>query len=255
MSFSLRLVKALLVTALVVSVCPAQIALGDPRNAPGKITSIASPNPNATPAVSTETYDASGNTLTSGGKTFVYDFQNRLIAMYSASVFVTLQYDADGNRIAKTVNGVTIRYLVDDLNPTGFAQVVEELVNGTAQRTYTYGLQRISQNQQISNAWTPSFYGYDGGGTVRLLTDSDRHRDRHLRLRRLGQHRQHHRLNAERVSVPRRAVRPRPGPVLPEGALLQPARWKIPDQGSRERRSHGTDIAPPISLRWIQPGW
>ncbi|MGA3262310.1 MAG: RHS repeat-associated core domain-containing protein, partial [Bryobacteraceae bacterium] len=42
----------------------------------------------------------------------------------------------------------------------------------TTSRFYTYGLQRISENQQISNAWTPSFYGYDGGGTVRLLTDS-----------------------------------------------------------------------------------
>lgn len=171
MSFSLRLVKALLVTALVVSVCPAQIALGDPRNAPGKITSIASPNPNATPAVSTETYDASGNTLTSGGKTFVYDFQNRLIAMYSASVVVTLQYDADGNRISKTVNGVTTRYVVEAVNPTGFPQVAEELVNGVAQRTYSYGAQRISQNQLINGAWVQSFYNYDASGSVRQLTD------------------------------------------------------------------------------------
>ena len=80
-------------------------------------------------------------------------------------------YDGDGNRAAKTMGGVTTRYLVDDLNPTGYAQVVEEVVGGTAQRTYTYGLQRISQSQAISNAWVPSFYGYDGGGMVRLLTD------------------------------------------------------------------------------------
>jgi len=91
--------------------------------------------------------------------------------MTAGSVAVTIQYDADGNRVAKTVAGVTTRYLVDDLNPTGYAQVAEEVTGTTASRTYTYGLQRISQNQQISNAWTPSFYGYDGGGTVRLLTD------------------------------------------------------------------------------------
>ncbi len=36
-------------------------------------------------------------------------------------------YDGDGNRVAKTVNGVTTHYLVDDLNPTGYPQVVEEL--------------------------------------------------------------------------------------------------------------------------------
>jgi RHS repeat-associated protein len=33
-------------------------------------------------------------------------------------------------------------------------------------------LQRISQQQAISSTWTPSFYGYDGGGTVRALTNS-----------------------------------------------------------------------------------
>jgi RHS repeat-associated protein len=92
--------------------------------------------------------------------------------MTEGTVTVTLAYDADGNRVAKTVNGVTTRYLVDDLNPTGYAQVVEEVTAGAVTRQYTYGLQRISQTQQIANAWTPSFYGYDGGGTVRLLTDS-----------------------------------------------------------------------------------
>jgi RHS repeat-associated protein len=122
--------------------------------------------------LNTETYDANGNTLTSGGKTFAYDFENRLKSMTEGAVTVTLAYDADGNRVAKTVNGVTTRYLVDDLNPTGYAQVVEEVTAGAVTRQYTYGLQRISQTQQIANAWTPSFYGYDGGGTVRLLTDS-----------------------------------------------------------------------------------
>jgi RHS repeat-associated protein len=120
--------------------------------------------------LNTETYDANGNTLTTAGKTFAYDFGNRLKSMNNGAV--TIQYDADGNRVAKTVAGVTTRYLVDDLNPTGLAQVVEEVTGTTTSRFYTYGLQRISENQQISNAWTPSFYGYDGGGTVRLLTDS-----------------------------------------------------------------------------------
>jgi RHS repeat-associated protein len=92
--------------------------------------------------------------------------------MTAGSVTVTLAYDADGNRVAKTVNGVTTRYLVDDLNPTGYAQVVEEVTAGAVTRQYTYGLQRISQTQQIASVWTPSFYGYDGAGTVRLLTDS-----------------------------------------------------------------------------------
>jgi RHS repeat-associated protein len=63
------------------------------------------------------------------------------------------------------------RYLVDDLNPTGYAQVVEEVVSSTVNRVYTYGLQRISENQVISNVRTPSFYNYDGAGSVRQLTN------------------------------------------------------------------------------------
>src|SRR6266436_9740028 len=85
---------------------------------------------------------------------------------------VLRRVDGDGNRTVKTVNGVTTRYLVNDLNPTGYAQVVEEIVGAAVQRTYTYGSQRISQDQFISGAWVPSFYGYDGSGSVRQLTDA-----------------------------------------------------------------------------------
>jgi len=108
-------------------------------------------------------------TLASGGRTFAYDFENRLKSINSGAV--TIQYDGDGNRVLKTISGVTTRYLVDDLNPTGYAQVVEELVAVTVTRRYTLGLQRISQNQLINSTWTPTFYGYDGGGHVRTLTD------------------------------------------------------------------------------------
>jgi RHS repeat-associated protein len=119
--------------------------------------------------LSAETYDSNGNTLATGGKTFAYDFENHLKSMNNSAV--TIQYDGDGNRIAKTVGSVTTRYLVDDLNPTGFAQVVEE-ITATVQRVYTYGLQRISQNQLINGIWSVSFYGYDASGSVRRLTDS-----------------------------------------------------------------------------------
>ena len=102
------------------------------------------------------------------GNAYQYDSQNELVGMNGGAV--RLVYDGDGNRVAKTVNGVTTRYLVDDLNPTGYAQVVEE--TGGIARTYTYGLQRISENQVVNSTWTPSFYGYDGMGSVRQLTNS-----------------------------------------------------------------------------------
>ena len=120
--------------------------------------------------LSPETYDANGNTTTTGGKTFAYDSENHLVSMNGGAV--TMIYDGFGNRVAKKVGNVTTKYLVeDDVNPTGLPQVFEESVNGVVQRTHTYGLQRISENQQIQGTWTPSFYGYDGFGSVRQLTD------------------------------------------------------------------------------------
>ncbi|MGA3134143.1 MAG: RHS repeat-associated core domain-containing protein [Terracidiphilus sp.] len=125
--------------------------------------------------VSSETYDANGNVLLTGGKTFTYDSENHMVTMAAIGTAVTIIYDGDGNRVAKTVNGVTTYYLVDDLNPTGYPQVVEELSGaGVVTRQYTYGLQRIDENQILNNAWTPSFYGYDGGGNVRNLTNAAR---------------------------------------------------------------------------------
>jgi RHS repeat-associated protein len=67
---------------------------------------------------------------------------------------------------------VTKKYLMDTLNPTGLPQVMDEVVNGAVTKTYAYGLQRISENQLIGGAWTPSFYGYDGHGNVRYLTNA-----------------------------------------------------------------------------------
>jgi RHS repeat-associated protein len=123
---------------------------------------------NADDQILGETYDANGNTTATGGKTFGYDSENHLVSMNGAAV--TMVYDGDGNRVAKTANGVATRYLVDDLNPTGYSQVVEEIANGAPNREYTYGLQRIDEDQIVNNTWTPSFYGYDGFGTVRQLT-------------------------------------------------------------------------------------
>ncbi len=111
-----------------------------------------------------DTYDANGNTITSAGVNYGYDFEDR---MTSAGA-VTMIYDGDGNRVSKTASGTTTRYLVDDLTPTGYAQVAEELVGGAVTVRYTHGLQRISQTRSGAT----HFYGYDGGGSVRQLTDT-----------------------------------------------------------------------------------
>jgi RHS repeat-associated protein len=132
-------------------------------NLPGlKIQTRATPNGNVTG--------------TANGNSYVCDSENHMIQMVKGATTITMKYDAFGNRVSKTVNGVTTQYLVDDLNPTGYSQVLDELTgpigSGVVQRTYTYGLQRISQDQYISNAWLLSYYQYDGGGSVRQLTNS-----------------------------------------------------------------------------------
>jgi hypothetical protein len=95
---------------------------------------------------------------------------------------VVIKNDGDGNRVSETIGGVTTKYLVDTLNPTGYAQVMDEVAGTAVNRTYTYGLNRISENQLVGSTWTPSFYGYDGHGTVRFLT-SLAGRDRYVQIR------------------------------------------------------------------------
>jgi RHS repeat-associated protein len=71
---------------------------------------------------------------------------------------------------------VTTLFLVDDQNPTGYAQVVEELTStggpAAVTRVYVYGNDRISQDQFNGSVWIANFYGYDGHGNVRYLTDA-----------------------------------------------------------------------------------
>ena len=125
-----------------------------------------------------DTYDADGNTVSSGGIANVYDFENHLIQKGG----VTIVYDGDGNRVSKTVAGVTTTYLVDTLNPTGYAQVVYEAFSGSSSgnyelnHSYVYGLELISQTRSyvanFQSATQKIYYVYDGHGSVRALTSS-----------------------------------------------------------------------------------
>jgi RHS repeat-associated protein len=103
-----------------------------------------------------------------------YDSENRLTQRTGTNgSVVRLVYDGDGNRICEIVDGQIKSYLIDDRNPTGYAQVVEEIVNGVVNHTYTYGHDLISQDQMdpATGAWHASFYAYDGHGNVRFLTN------------------------------------------------------------------------------------
>jgi hypothetical protein len=100
------------------------------------------PTYDANDRISGDTFDSNGNTLTSGGLTYSYDFEDRLL---STSSGVQIVYDGDGNCVSETTSGITTKFLVDDLTPTGYAQVAEELAGGSVTAQYTSGRMRISR--------------------------------------------------------------------------------------------------------------
>jgi RHS repeat-associated protein len=138
--------------------------------------------------LTSDTCDDNGNTLVSPSFGMAqpdqYDFENRLVRRTEAGKTVMIVYDGDGNRAKKIVttstNTVTTWYLVDTVNLTGYAQVLEELSTLNSQpstlavtRTYSYGHDLISQQQFTGSGWQLSFFGYDGHGNTRFLTDAN----------------------------------------------------------------------------------
>jgi RHS repeat-associated protein len=113
-----------------------------------------------------DNYDKNGNTTNSSGTLYQYDALNHLTNANGGAVL--LVYDGDGNRVAKTVSGTTTYYLLDDRNPSGYVQVLEEYQGSSLNRVYNYGLQLVSEKQ----TGVTSYYGYDGHGSVRFLTDT-----------------------------------------------------------------------------------
>jgi RHS repeat-associated protein len=144
-------------------------------------TSTVSGMPNQTFAytandwLASDVYDANGSTRTNGANVFFYDVENWLTNATVGGVSVSYTYNANGIRVSKTTGGVTTLYLVDDRNPTGYAQVLEELtVSGgvtNLAKVFTYGHDLIAQ--RIVSSGQRSFYGYDGNGNTRFLTGTN----------------------------------------------------------------------------------
>jgi RHS repeat-associated protein len=81
----------------------------------------------------------------------------------------TFVYDGDGNRVQKTVAGNLTLYFVDNVNPTGNAQVLAEETASTFVLTgYIWGLDLITRG---TFSGSPVYYVHDGHGSVRVLTD------------------------------------------------------------------------------------
>jgi RHS repeat-associated protein/uncharacterized delta-60 repeat protein len=147
---------------------------------------------------STRTYafDANGNTLrgeVTPAQTAddVYDYEDRLIRRTVGSRTIHIRYDGDGHRTVKAIidtsttptTVITNVYVVDDRNPSGFVQVLDERTQKvspteylyfwpTPAKAYAYGHDLISQTKFTAGIPSTAYYGYDGHGSVRLLTDA-----------------------------------------------------------------------------------
>jgi RHS repeat-associated protein len=122
-------------------------------------------NYDANDRTTTDPYDANGNLLNGGAGGNVYDFENRLVQAGG----VQIVYDGDGNRVQETAGGTSTFYVVADINPTGYPQVVQEQTpDGAFLKDYIWGLDLLRSD--VSGGST--YYGHDGHGSVRFLTDT-----------------------------------------------------------------------------------
>jgi RHS repeat-associated protein len=143
--------------------------------------------------LTTDTYDANGNTtsslLTDHGSlgtnaSDIYSFDNKLIRRTTPDgKTIDLTYPPDGHRLSKfiTQNGLTqrlVHYLTDANNPTGYAQVIEEKqpldTTSPLKKVNLYGHDLISSEERGTGVSPVSsiFYSYDGLGSVRSISNS-----------------------------------------------------------------------------------
>jgi RHS repeat-associated protein len=117
------------------------------------------------------THDVNGNLTAIGGTkptTFTYDAFDRLVQVAFTNYSAVYQYSALGNRIARTVNGKTDRFILDPRR--ALSRVLAE-TDGTGNVTayYVYGLGLISKVTPTGQAYCCHF---DGLGSTTATTDS-----------------------------------------------------------------------------------
>jgi RHS repeat-associated protein len=111
-------------------------------------------------------WDANGNLLTDGQRSFAYDSANQLTQAISGTVTARYSYSGDGLRLMQDVNGALTRYAQDIAS--ALPQVIFE-ANPQAQVTY------VSAGS-LSAAYDAGQWAYqlpDALGSVRQQTDAD----------------------------------------------------------------------------------
>lgn len=85
--------------------------------------------------VAARVHDEDGNLTDDGSKQFVWDGENRLIAVKDGAVTVAeYAYDAYSRRISKDVAGITTNFVYDGWNP------IAEYSGTTLSKSYTWGM-------------------------------------------------------------------------------------------------------------------
>lgn len=114
------------------------------------------------------THDTNGNLKSIGPQTFAYDFEDRLVEFTITNVVYTFAYDGIGNRLARSANGHTRRFVLDPM--AALTQVLAETdTNSSPFAYYLYGLglaQQITPDGQVATCH------FDVRGSTIALTDS-----------------------------------------------------------------------------------
>lgn len=115
-------------------------------------------------------HDNNGNTRTETldgvTTTYIYNGKNRMVRVEKGGLTTRYTYNPNGIRDSKTEGGTTTHFIVDENRD--YVQVLEEVVGGSTQVSYSYGHDLISQDR----AGATSFYHYDGLGSTRALSDA-----------------------------------------------------------------------------------
>jgi RHS repeat-associated protein len=114
------------------------------------------------------TFDNNGNMMANGADSIAYDFENRLTQSTIDAVTSQYLHDGRGNRLAKTVAGMTTRYVLDVNRPTTNI-LAETDGSGTMTASYVYGLGMVAR---ILPDGSELIYHYDSRGSTIGLTDA-----------------------------------------------------------------------------------
>jgi RHS repeat-associated protein len=118
--------------------------------------------------------------LNDGVSTYTYDHANRLTQVVNGTLTTQFTYNGVGDRVTKTVDGVTTDYVLDASTglttgpAAGLTQVLQDTTAGQTQ-SYLYGhdgstgLTTGLLAQYDSGTW--AYHVYDGLGSVRHLAD------------------------------------------------------------------------------------